>query len=400
MIMTVRSGRPVWWPRFTSPVRSTTLTARLGLALGIAVAVCFGTGLLSHYQYAPWRWLPVPAAPVWGYRLTQGLHVASGIACLPLALIKLWSVYPNLFRFPPLRSVRHALERLSVAVMVGALLVQLVTGLLNILLWYGFGWDFVPVHHGLAWVVAGSVLLHIAIKLPDIRYGLGTRVADGDVLTEVGWEDNPDSYSNAGQQPPPAASGLSRRGVLLATALGLGAVVTTTVGQTLTPLRRVGLLAVRHPERGPQGVPVNRTADQAGVAAGALDPAWALTVIGPTGYRLGLRELDAATTTEAVLPIACVEGWSVSAHWRGLRLVDVVTRAGGGLDSVVEVRSLESSGFRTSRIVGPQLSEALLATHLNGERLDLDHGYPLRLIAPNRAGVLNTKWLAEIEVLQ
>ena len=48
---------------------------------------------------------------------------------------------------------------------------------------------------------------------------------------------------------------------------------------------------------------------------------------------------------------------------------------------------------------GPQLSAALLATHLNGERLNVDHGYPLRLIAPNRPGVLNTKWLAMIEVL-
>jgi DMSO/TMAO reductase YedYZ molybdopterin-dependent catalytic subunit len=48
---------------------------------------------------------------------------------------------------------------------------------------------------------------------------------------------------------------------------------------------------------------------------------------------------------------------------------------------------------------GPQLSRALLATHLNGDRINLDHGYPLRLIAPNRAGVLNTKWLSRIEVL-
>jgi DMSO/TMAO reductase YedYZ molybdopterin-dependent catalytic subunit len=29
----------------------------------------------------------------------------------------------------------------------------------------------------------------------------------------------------------------------------------------------------------------------------------------------------------------------------------------------------------------------------------VDHGYPLRLSAPNRAGVFNTKWLATIEVL-
>ena len=47
---------------------------------------------------------------------------------------------------------------------------------------------------------------------------------------------------------------------------------------------------------------------------------------------------------------------------------------------------------------GPQVSAALLATHLNGERLNLDHGYPLRLIAPNRPGVLQTKWLHRMEV--
>ena len=64
------------------------------------------------------------------------------------------------------------------------------------------------------------------------------------------------------------------------------------------------------------------------------------------------------------------------------------------------VRSLEPAGFfNKSVIFGPQLSRALLATHLNGERLTVDHGYPLRLIAPNRASVFNTKWLATIEVL-
>jgi DMSO/TMAO reductase YedYZ molybdopterin-dependent catalytic subunit len=28
----------------------------------------------------------------------------------------------------------------------------------------------------------------------------------------------------------------------------------------------------------------------------------------------------------------------------------------------------------------------------------VDHGYPVRLIAPDRAGVLQTKWLTRIEV--
>ncbi len=226
------TDRPVFWPHFSSPIRSTALTARLGRLLGIAIGICLLTGILSHYQYGPWRWLPEPASPVWGFRFTQGLHVATGTAAIPLVLIKLWSIYPNLFRWPPVRSIKHAVERGSVGVLVAATLVQLATGFANALNWYPFRWDFVPVHWGLAWVVAGSVLLHIGVKLPDIVYGLQTRVADGDVLTEIPWNDNPVSHSNAGQVPPPPTPALSRRGVLAVTGLGLGAVVLTTVGQT------------------------------------------------------------------------------------------------------------------------------------------------------------------------
>lgn len=41
----------------------------------------------------------------------------------------------------------------------------------------------------------------------------------------------------------------------------------------------------------------------------------------------------------------------------------------------------------------------LLALGLNGEVLSLDHGYPARIIAPNRPGVLQTKWVGRLEVL-
>ena len=74
-------------------------------------------------------------------------------------------------------------------------------------------------------------------------------------------------------------------------------------------------------------------------------------------------------------------------------------RAGGDEASTVTVVSLErESPYARSQVVGPQVGAALLATHLNGERLDMDHGYPVRLISPNRPGVLNTKWLSRVEV--
>ena len=44
-------------------------------------------------------------------------------------------------------------------------------------------------------------------------------------------------------------------------------------------------------------------------------------------------------------------------------------------------------------------SSSLVALTLNGETLDLDHGFPARVIAPGRPGVLQTKWLSSIEVM-
>jgi DMSO/TMAO reductase YedYZ molybdopterin-dependent catalytic subunit len=177
-------------------------------------------------------------------------------------------------------------------------------------------------------------------------------------------------------------------------------VILTSVGQTVTPLEPLGLLAPRQWTKGPQGVPVNRTAEQAKIMAAGTSPTWSLEVVGPRPYRLTLADLGPRAVHEARLPINCVEGWSVGADWRGLSLLEVILQAGGTADSRIQVISLEEDwGFNHSFIEGPQLSVALLATHLNGQRLDLDHGYPLRLISPNRAGVLNTKWLGRIEVL-
>lgn len=391
--------KPKRWPHFSSTLRSTAVTARIGRVLGIAIGICFLTGLLSHYQYGPWRWLPEPASPVWAYRVTQGLHVATGTATVPLLLLKLWSVYPNLFRWPPARSVKHAVERGTVALLVASTLVQLTTGYFNALNWYPFRWYFPPVHRFLSYVVVGSILLHIAVKLPDIVYGLRSPIAEGDVLTEIPWSENPEAHSNAGDLPAPVTPALSRRGVLTAAGIGIGAVVVTSVGQTFSPLEPVGLLAIRQPHKGPQRVPVNRTAEQAKVGAAALASGWTLRVDGPKPYRLTLAELEALVESEAKLPITCVEGWSAQAHWRGVRLMDLVQRAGGSAEAQVRLHSLEQEGYNSSEIFGPQLGAALLATHLNGERLNLDHGYPLRLIAPNRPGVLQTKWLSRVEVL-
>jgi DMSO/TMAO reductase YedYZ molybdopterin-dependent catalytic subunit len=101
------------------------------------------------------------------------------------------------------------------------------------------------------------------------------------------------------------------------------------------------------------------------------------------------------------LPISCVEGWSFSAPWRGVRVRDLLEMAGAGPGATVHVESLENNGpYRISFLDDAQAhdTDTLLATHLDGQPLALDHGFPLRLIGPGRAGVLQTKWVTRLVV--
>jgi DMSO/TMAO reductase YedYZ molybdopterin-dependent catalytic subunit len=76
---------------------------------------------------------------------------------------------------------------------------------------------------------------------------------------------------------------------------------------------------------------------------------------------------------------------------------------GAAPGAAVRVESLESPHrFYASSVVDPAHAadaDTLLALELNGAPLDLDHGYPVRLIAPDRPGVLQTKWVSRVVVL-
>lgn len=367
---------------FPSALRSTRLTSQLGVWLAIAFGVCFVTGVLSHAIQDPPSWFWWPARPVWLYRVTQGLHVATGLAAVPLLAAKLWSVYPRLFAWPPLRDLRHAAERGSILLLVAAALFQLVSGLLNIARWYSLmPFFFTAAHYWVSWVAVGALLLHVAVKLPLIRRSVAR-----------------------GEPEPRGTGGLSRRGLLLAVGGAAAAVTLGTVGQTVRPLSSVSVLAPRRPDSGPQGLPVNASAAAAGVLGPATDPAYRLLVEGPGGaLRLSLADLAALPQRVASLPITCVEGWSADAVWTGVRVRDLTALVGAaGRDVTVRVESLQRDGaYRTSELAPPHARDdlTLLALRLGGEPLHLDHGYPCRLIAPNRPGVLQTKWVAAIRVV-
>jgi DMSO/TMAO reductase YedYZ molybdopterin-dependent catalytic subunit len=102
----------------------------------------------------------------------------------------------------------------------------------------------------------------------------------------------------------------------------------------------------------------------------------------------------------AHLPIACVEGWSTTQTWTGVRLVDLATACGMPDPSSARVTSLQVGGlFSKAALTGGQVADpdALLALKVNGEDLSLDHGFPARIIVPALPGVHNTKWVRAIE---
>lgn len=129
---------------------------------------------------------------------------------------------------------------------------------------------------------------------------------------------------------------------------------------------------------------------------------WRLTVVGKRSYELTLDELRALPQTTVTLPIACVEGWSKSAQWTGVRVRDLLERAGARPGTAVRVVSMERRGAYRVMEMGADYADdplSLLALRLNGQVLSLDHGFPARIIAPNRPGVLQTKWVARMEVI-
>jgi hypothetical protein len=372
-------------PSFTSPLHDQRVAAILGTALGVSFTICFATGLISHLLQHPQSWFSWPSRPVNLYRITQGVHVVTGIASIPLLLAKLWTVYPKFWAWPPFTSAVHLVERLSLLPLVGGSLFLLFTGVLNIAYWYApMPFSFPAAHYWAAWLTIGALLVHVGAKATITRQVLFTR------------------------DPPPPESpkegSLTRRGLIGAAAAGSATLVVAVAGQSLRPLNPLALLAPRRPDVGPQGLPVNRSAREADVRVAALDPGYRLTLDGggtgaPRSW--SLDDLAALPQRRAGLPIACVEGWSSAGEWEGVSLRRLLQEA-GVRDRPVRVHSLERQGTWRTSVVDVNHAydpDTLLALRLNGEVLHVDHGYPARLVAPNRPGVLQTKWVTRVEVL-
>jgi DMSO/TMAO reductase YedYZ molybdopterin-dependent catalytic subunit len=106
-----------------------------------------------------------------------------------------------------------------------------------------------------------------------------------------------------------------------------------------------------------------------------------------------------------VTRLVCVEGWSAVAWWGGFRFADFLAAfppaTGARWAALVSSVSLDARGRPEPYYVALDLPTArhpqtLLATDFDGRPLTVEHGAPLRLVAPVKLGLKQIKALTSI----
>ncbi len=147
------------------------------------------------------------------------------------------------------------------------------------------------------------------------------------------------------------------------------------------------------------------------VSKNLIDPSvdvntWSLRVDGlverPTTYVY--TDITALPTYSDYYTLLCISNpiggdqWG-NAHWKGVRLVELLGRAGlkPGIGKVV---FHADDGYTDSIPLDVALrADALLAYEMDGAPLPKEHGYPARLLIPGIYGMKNVKWITRIELV-
>jgi DMSO/TMAO reductase YedYZ molybdopterin-dependent catalytic subunit len=123
------------------------------------------------------------------------------------------------------------------------------------------------------------------------------------------------------------------------------------------------------------------------------------------GIQLGVVSQHRFDDSDQITRLVCVEGWSAIAWWSGLRFDDLLhayppasQAKWAHIESFV---NLDANGnpdpyFVSIDLLTAQHPQTLLATHLNGKPLTVEHGAPLRLLVPVKLGLKNIKAITRI----
>lgn len=125
-----------------------------------------------------------------------------------------------------------------------------------------------------------------------------------------------------------------------------------------------------------------------------------LTINGQVRKPLSLTYGDVTSMPayQKVTTLNCVEGWSVTYLWQGVKISDLLQRA--GYDPSAKVLIFHCyDGYDTSLptdfVVGRNI---LLAYRMNGITMPAERGFPFQVVAEDQFGYKWAKWVTGIEV--
>ncbi|MBN9037334.1 MAG: molybdopterin-binding protein [Rhizobiales bacterium] len=122
-----------------------------------------------------------------------------------------------------------------------------------------------------------------------------------------------------------------------------------------------------------------------------------------------LSELMAMPARTQVTRHDCVEGWSCIARWTGVPLGHVLDQAGVKrearyavfycLDTIERGLSGEVKYYESIDLVDARHPQTILAYGMNGQRLPVENGAPLRLRVERQLGYKMAKYVGRIELV-
>lgn len=114
--------------------------------------------------------------------------------------------------------------------------------------------------------------------------------------------------------------------------------------------------------------------------------------------KLTYAQVTSMPSYQKVTTLNCVEGWSRTWLWQGVRIEDLLGDAGYKKDATTLIfRSYDgySTSLPLADVVGKNM---LLAYRMNGQELLPERGFPFQVVAEDRLGYKWAKWVTEIEV--
>jgi DMSO/TMAO reductase YedYZ molybdopterin-dependent catalytic subunit len=133
---------------------------------------------------------------------------------------------------------------------------------------------------------------------------------------------------------------------------------------------------------------------------------WTLTVDGDVDRKVTITfdELLAMPMIERDITLTCVSNsvggpYVGAARWLGVRLTDVLDRAGIGRTKADQILSTDVDGMTISTplALATDGRDAMLAVGMNGRPLPREHGFPVRMVVPGLYGFISaTKWVTRL----